>query len=132
MLLTDLSALSIGAPVTQPSSVGYPTWSAGYAKQFLDKVHTFLKLRGVKLARDDKLSLHTAQYLTGTFTPHPDLSDQSRNAVLWSTAFFIENVLTDWGLSGVGGFWVGKTRFAKICKNVFEITFAPFPIQRRL
>ena len=41
---------------------------------------------------------------------HPDLSDQSKNAVLWSTARFIENVLTDWNLSG--GFWVGNLRFA--------------------
>ena len=112
MLLPDLSTLSIGGPVGQTFAVGSPTWSAGYAKQFLNNVHTALKLRGMKLPRDDKLFLHTAQYLTGTFTPHPDLSDQSRNAVLWSTAFFIEHVLADWGLSGVGGFWVGNMRFA--------------------
>lgn len=110
MLLPDLSRLSIGAPAARPP--GGPMWSAGYAKQYLDQVHAALSMVGFQLPRDDKLYVHTAQYLTGTFTPDPDLSDKSKNAVLWSTAFFIEHVLTNSGLSGVGGFWVGKTRFA--------------------
>lgn len=109
MPLPDLSFLAIGAPAT-PASVGPPNWSAAYTKQFLDNVHTALALDGFDLPRNDKLYLHTAQYLTATFTPHPDLSDQQKNAVLWSTAMFIEGVLASNGLSG--GFWVGTMRFA--------------------
>lgn len=50
------------------------------------------------------------RYLTNDFKPHCDLADQTKNVVLWSTAMFIENMLSDWGLSG--GFWVGSVRFA--------------------
>lgn len=60
--------------------------------------------------RDQTLEWRVTQYLTNAFTPHCDLSHHTKNAVLWTTAMFIENVLTDWNLSG--GFWVGQTRFA--------------------
>ena len=53
---------------------------------------------------------HVVRYLTQTFSPDGDLSDRGKNAVLWSTAQFIEGILSDWGLSG--GFWVGNTRFS--------------------
>ena len=92
-------------------------WSASEAKVFLDDVYDaltriFAQMRPPRKPplRDSEMYRHVAQYLTQTFTPHDDLSDHTKNAVLWSTAMFIENVLTDWGLSN--GFWVGKTRFA--------------------
>ena len=103
-MLPSLSALKASALT---NGTGPPTWSAAQAKQFLDKVHNAVTLRGGKIARNHELFLHTAQYLTGTFE---NLNDGDKNKVLWSTAMFIENVLTDWNLSG--GFWVGKMRFA--------------------
>ena len=111
LMLPSLSALNPGT-VTKGTAhgTGPPMWSAAQATRFLDNVHSAIVLRGTKLARNDKLFLHTTQYLTGTFVPHQDLDDRDKNRVLWSTAMFIENVLTDMNLSG--GFWVGSMRFA--------------------
>jgi hypothetical protein len=90
--------------------VGSPTWSAAKGFDFIDKVQAALTRMKVRFTKNDEMFVHVLQYLTGTFVLHPDLRDRNKNSVLWSTALFIENFLTDFGLSG--GFWVGNIRFA--------------------
>lgn len=109
-MLPNLSRLTchVGAPAA--NAVGPPTWSAAKAFDFIDKVQAALTRKKVRFTINDEIFVHVMQYLTGAFVMHPDLSDKKMNNVLWSTAMFIENYLTDWGLSG--GFWVGKIRFA--------------------
>jgi hypothetical protein len=92
-------------------------WSISEATEFLSNVHEALTRIFASMdppldppIRDKIMEMHVTQYLTQTFTPHKDLTDRTKNAVLWSTAMFIENRLTDWGLSG--GFYVNGIRFA--------------------
>lgn len=109
-MLPNLSRLTchVGAPAA--NAIGPPTWSPAKGFDFIAKVQAALTRKKVRFTTNDEMFVHVMQYLTGTFVLHPDLSDKKRNNVLWSTAMFIEDFLSAWGLSG--GFWVGNIRFA--------------------
>lgn len=93
-----------------------PVMTSSDAETFVQKVAATLKASGKpKIAavvlQGYKDSI--IKYLTNDFRfDFNNLVDQQKNKVLWDTATFIENVLTDFGMSG--GFWSndGKTRFA--------------------
>lgn len=92
-------------------------WSASEAKRFLDDAHSEqARMFANKFpllpsfSRDEEMERHVTKYLTHTFKSHWDLSNKVKNAVLWSTAMFIESVLVDRCL--IGGFFVSGTRFA--------------------
>ena len=100
-VLPSLASLPIGAG--PPRSVR--TMKPADALEFLKKVNEAveeIKGRSFKVPQD--MQDQVVKYLTNDFKPHmANLGDHSKNKVLWTTAMFIENVLTTWGLSG--GFW---------------------------
>jgi hypothetical protein len=99
--LPSLASLPIGAGPPRPVRTMQPD----KAREFVKKVNeTLQEVKGRSFQVPKDMQDQVVKYLANTFTPDmANLGDQSKNKVLWTTAMFIENVLTDWGLSG--GFW---------------------------
>lgn len=103
--------LSIEPTSGPATSCSTTTWLRSDAERFMTDVQKKLALY-VNHRIDEERVKNVIKFLTNDFTPHPDLRDGKKNAVLWDTAWFIENVLTDWGMNSYYGLFVNQIRFA--------------------